>query len=488
MDRSDRWLLLLILLTCIGAVLRVIGLNQQMWFDELLTVDLTLRIPMSELLVSYPTDNQHPLYSVLAKLSVDAFGESPWAVRLPSLLFGTMSIPVLYMVGAKITSRAEGLAAAAMLAFSYHHIWFSQNARGYTGLMLATLLATWFYLRGQEQTKRWPWVAYAFTVALGAYCHLTMIFVAVSHAMITVGGALLARIRRQPLTPFIAPSLAIIGSGLLTILMYAPLMDDLLAFFGQGREAVTYEWMSLRWAISETLRVLQIGYGGIALLGVACLSAVGCWQFYRRNPQFLCFIVLPGLVGLFVMLALGRNIWPRFFLYVFGLVLIVVVHGVWTVTGLIAKRIPAGDRWHLAQWMPVGVILLVLVQCVRMLSPLYTYPKQDITGAMDFVRATANSDEPIVTVGMASYVYRDFYKMPWTAIKEASELDRLLANGHRTWVVSMFPIHLKADSPKIAERIESDFELVRTFPATVGGGNVRVLCWQPGGESGNHSQ
>ena len=39
------------------------------------------------------------------------------------------------------------LAAAGLLTVSYHHVWFSQNARAYTALLFFTLIATTLCLR-----------------------------------------------------------------------------------------------------------------------------------------------------------------------------------------------------------------------------------------------------------------------------------------------------------------------------------------------------
>jgi hypothetical protein len=69
-------------------VLRVIGLNSGLWFDEIVTLVESARLPLTRILTDFPGVNAHPFYSVLAHVSIAALGDSAWALRLPACLFG----------------------------------------------------------------------------------------------------------------------------------------------------------------------------------------------------------------------------------------------------------------------------------------------------------------------------------------------------------------------------------------------------------------
>src|SRR3712207_8760073 len=59
--------------------------------------------------------------------------------------------------------------------------WFSQNARGYMGLLLFTLLAMWFWLEAID-TNKWKWWGlYAAAIVGGMWVHPTMAFVVAAH-------------------------------------------------------------------------------------------------------------------------------------------------------------------------------------------------------------------------------------------------------------------------------------------------------------------
>ena len=172
----------LTLMTLGGLGLRVIDLNSGLWYDEIYSLVVSSRPPLREILTTYCGDIQHPLYSSLVHVSIVALGESAWTVRLPAVIFGVATIPLLFLVGRAVSTVHEGLLAAAFLTLSYHHVWFSQNARGYSALLFWTLLCTLLIYRGLEIRHRPLLLVYAVAAALGAYTHPTFVFIVVGHA------------------------------------------------------------------------------------------------------------------------------------------------------------------------------------------------------------------------------------------------------------------------------------------------------------------
>src|SRR3982751_1848184 len=70
------------------------------------------------------------------------------------------------------------------MTVSYHHVWFSQNARGYTGLLMMSLLATWTWLEAlRSDTWKW-WALYVAAVAVGMWIHMTMAFVIAAQGIV----------------------------------------------------------------------------------------------------------------------------------------------------------------------------------------------------------------------------------------------------------------------------------------------------------------
>ena len=149
----------LALLLVAAALLRIIHLDSGLWYDEIVTLVEFVRLPLASLVTTYTSTNNHILYSLLAKACTSLFGESSWALRLPAAVFGVASIWALFGLGREVTTRREALLASALMAFSYHHVWFSQNARGYTILLLGTIVATELLMRGLANGRRSLWAA-----------------------------------------------------------------------------------------------------------------------------------------------------------------------------------------------------------------------------------------------------------------------------------------------------------------------------------------
>jgi hypothetical protein len=86
-------------------------------------------------------DQHPPLYYLLLHAWMSFNGDTPYAVRMLSVLFGTATIPVMYLIGKRLSGAMTGLAAAAFLSFSLFNIAYAQETRMYTLLTLNAALA-----------------------------------------------------------------------------------------------------------------------------------------------------------------------------------------------------------------------------------------------------------------------------------------------------------------------------------------------------------
>jgi len=95
--------------------------------------------------------NNHVLYSILAKVSMGAFGVNEFALRLPSVLSGFfLMLGIYYVLEQTVSSRA--VPWIALIALGLHPLLldFSVAARGY-GLSLALFVwAIYFFLRSRD--------------------------------------------------------------------------------------------------------------------------------------------------------------------------------------------------------------------------------------------------------------------------------------------------------------------------------------------------
>ena len=143
---------MLLCIVGIGAFLRFWCLGQwSFWIDEVLTV-----LDAKEFSLTNSPIN--PIPYVAAKFSVFVSetlsflikGGDEWGSRLIFCIAGILSIPIVFSLGQTLYNRRVGLLAAAFVALSNWHLFWSQNARSYIFTFLFAALAAWFFYRSLE--------------------------------------------------------------------------------------------------------------------------------------------------------------------------------------------------------------------------------------------------------------------------------------------------------------------------------------------------
>jgi len=133
---------LAIAITLIGGWLRVFLLgNKGMWLDETFSVWLANHSVLDMMQWMIKIDQHPPLYYLLLHYWIAHYGDTPYYARLFSALFGTITIPIIYLIGKRISGVLVGLTAAVFMCFSTFNIYYAQEARMYTLLMFNAAMA-----------------------------------------------------------------------------------------------------------------------------------------------------------------------------------------------------------------------------------------------------------------------------------------------------------------------------------------------------------
>jgi mannosyltransferase len=175
---ESRALLVLLAIMLLGAVLRFYGLGfQSLWNDELASWDISTRETISQVIGGVRSGDHPPLYFLILRFAQWIFGDSEWALRLPSAFAGWLCIPAIYFLGKRLYSEREGIIAALFLAVFWAPIYFSQEARVYSMLILLSILTTYFWwgvmlgLRYRRELPTRDAALYVVSAVLCAYVH-----------------------------------------------------------------------------------------------------------------------------------------------------------------------------------------------------------------------------------------------------------------------------------------------------------------------------
>ncbi|MCC6927926.1 MAG: glycosyltransferase family 39 protein [Gemmatimonadaceae bacterium] len=478
-------------LLIVALALRLVRLDGGLWIDEISTLLTYVRRPMVETFVVYDSQNQHPLYTLLAQMSIAVFGDSPSALRLPAVLLGVASVAALYVLARRVASRAEAFLGAALLAASMHHVWFSQNARGYTGLLALSLVATlalWRLVRREGSVRRWAWV-YAISMGLATWVHLTGALIALGHAVILLGALAAPRMlgleRGAATRDVVVPALGAIAlAGLCSILLYAPVLPQLPDVIlhaaptvpvAPGRAPASIAWKNPLWFVTEMVARLAAGIPGgvVAVVLAAGVLAAGVWSYLRDQRLLLALIVMPMVTTIGVMMATRHNLWPRFFFFAAGFAVMLGMRGGFALVEWIGAKVWRWDAPTARRMAAVGASLVVVASALTV--PRAWGPKQDFVAAANFLRSSRGERDAVVTLGVTDEPIRKYLGVAADSLDRLDELQQVEAAHARTWVVVTFPVLFEARQPDVADWLRGRYDTAAVFSGSVGGGDIVVL-------------
>ena len=453
--------------------LRIIGLDAPLWYDEILTMDTHLRLPWADMMQDYSMNN-HYLFNLQSKLVIGLFGEQNWAIRLPALLFGVGGIAAMWWLARDIAGPVIAHLTAFLLAISYHHIWFSQNARGYTELAFFGAVGMVLFLRGLAHPKPTTWLAYGLVLALAIFTHLTGAFLFAAQGVVWVI-YIAIRSLKNTLTPgqIKLPLLGYVVGAVLTLLLYGPLLPSLLdtvgAVSGTSTVDVMQEYQNPLWSLLEGVRTAIGSTGalvGLVAIIVTTLALFGGIATHSRSPLFGPTVAVHILLTLILLVTLGMRIWPRFFFVDIGFLMLLIVLGTRTICNWFGQY-----NRMLFIVAAAGMIAISGVLAVRN----YTAPKQNLIGALEFVETSRNPSDRVFSVGHASLAFNGYLDAGWGVIQ--TNEDYLAASalpGPMVFVIA-FPARTLRKVSALDADTESNLTLLRRFPGTLGDGAVLIF-------------
>lgn len=204
----------------IALAVRIEFLFQPMRYDESVSFVHYSSEPWYIAVINYTAPNNHVFHSLLVHVSTLVLGGEPWAIRLPALLAGVLLVPASYLAARVLYGKHAALVAAGLVASSSSLVEYSTNARGYTLLALVFVLLVALAARLSVSANPAEWLAFALLSAIGFYTVPVMLY-GFGAVVVWLGLSLWTR-ERSLVARRLVP--AVLATGLLTLLLYAPIL------------------------------------------------------------------------------------------------------------------------------------------------------------------------------------------------------------------------------------------------------------------------
>ncbi len=442
--------LFLVAITLLAAALRIYKISEWgFWIDEIYTIERatgdldSLLIPLSTRLVSIP---------------LGTLGMGEFSARIVPALVGLISIPIFFFPIRKITNGTTALLATLLLALSPWHLYWSQNARFYSALMLFYGLAGLCLFIWLEGNSIWYMLLSMGFIGFAMLERGTTLFIFPVFIFYIIALYILP-IEKPPgltwrnLAIFFIPIFLL---GLLVVFSTGNLFSFFSKIIGHQHNPIRV-FLSVIYDVGLPLFLLAI-FGGV-------------YSIFQKNRLGL-FLIIGTLVPLLILVVIAPFT-QAFSRYVFQTLIF------WIILGAMAIKALIDNVSGYGKFLALGIALLLVADAFSQDILYYSYQngnREDFKGAYQVIADNKMPDDVIVA-GWPE-IGRYYLDEP---VQNASEVKRSeIANSeNRVWFVvdnrSGFPA-------KLQEWIEKNTQLIGVRDVYIPGKllMMRVYLYEPG--------
>lgn len=118
----------LLCILLLSFILRIHDLDgESLWLDEGVSIKLA-RLTVSDIVNYLASEVDMPSHFIFLHYWIALFGDSEFSARFPSVIFGCLSVFMIYKVGALVFDWEVGVFSALLLAFSVLHVHRSRGS------------------------------------------------------------------------------------------------------------------------------------------------------------------------------------------------------------------------------------------------------------------------------------------------------------------------------------------------------------------------
>lgn len=444
---------LIIILTFAGFLLRIFNIDfNSIWLDEGSTFSFSHPSKSFTDIWNLTASGEFnpPLFHWIEHIMLVLFGSTEIVLRFMPCVFGSLSIPVVYLIGKEIYSDRVGLVSAFLITISSFHVYYSQEARAYTLLMLIMSLFIYFYIKFKK-TNSWKYAALVGVCAsLGYWTHFwSLVVIAPIFVFMLID--VIKKRNKESLVPVgIASIIAVIST--------LPLTSVMLFLFNHRISSPS------QWGMKDLDLLIQyfswIGYNNIiTILIFLFLICMGFVIFYKLQKPLAIELGAVCVFVLVVSVLISHTIpmLPRYMITLFPI--LYVAAGMATVSLYVNYRKVA-----------YVVLAIILITGGMSLHTYYTtYTRENWKGyASELSKNTQDGDIIIVLPNYMRLALDFYYNSATDGTSEYgvyNSVDELmsLTTSKRTYYVFTWDISATDPELKTVKWIEANAKPIGTY-------------------------
>ena len=339
-----------------AAALRIPTFGSPLIEDEAISFNRYIDVPWQKLILVYQDTNQHTLFLLISKFFIWIFGETEIVYRFPSLLFGVLSIPLIYRLGMTMKFPwSSALLSSILMALSWPHLKYSMEGRGYGITIFLVLLVIYSAIQFLNNS-RWVWGG----ILIGSGFAMT---IALPSNLFFLGGLTVFTVIVGCLEPKESPFniKRLFCLVIPQLIMFALIAVYFLVIYEQLKYGKDIQPLALDGArVREIAEFLVAPWG----LWLYLFFAIGAWRLKRIRERAILMSIF--FVPMILTLITGVVGYARIYIYWLPFVLFLSAYGMIEIISWLKKQIG-----NLVYGLGVGVVFLLIFSSAKQITKYY---------------------------------------------------------------------------------------------------------------------
>lgn len=171
----------LLAIIILGFLLRLFQLGHDiLWYDEVGVFGVTKAKSLEEIVFIVRSHVMAMPMDYVITWLFSRLGTSNAILRFPSVIWGTLTLPVCYVLIKDLLDSRSALWTTFLVAISPFHIQYSQELRFYASLTFFYGLSTLLLFRAIKSSDPKKWIIFTCTTIIGVYFHMYVLLILVN--------------------------------------------------------------------------------------------------------------------------------------------------------------------------------------------------------------------------------------------------------------------------------------------------------------------